>query len=281
MASWSQSIRSSTTRWVWPDLSPLRHSASRERLKYQASPLSIVLRSASSFICATISTSPVAASVATQVTSPDASNLGWKTSPSSRSFSSADVDTESLAFFARSPLRCSHHGHEARLLRRIVAEHAGVAAGEGHRAMLGDAAHRHAGMLGLDHHGNAAGFEDLVDRGRDLRGEMLLGLQPPREDVGQPRQLRQAHHPLDRRIGDMRTAVERHHVVLALRGEFDVADEDEIVIAGGLAKGAVEHLGRTLVIALVEFVKGFDHPARRIEQALAMWILADIAQQRF
>jgi hypothetical protein len=48
----------------------------RERLKYQASPVAIVRRSASSFMWATINTSPVAASVATQVTRPDASNLG-------------------------------------------------------------------------------------------------------------------------------------------------------------------------------------------------------------
>ena len=128
-------------------------------------------------------------------------------------------------------------------------------------------------------HRNAAGLENLVDRGCDLRGEMLLGLQAAGEDVGQPRQLRQAHHPLDRRIGDMRLAVERHHVMLALRGEFDVADQDEIVIAGGLAKGAVQHLGRALVIALVEFVEGFDHPARRIQQTLAVGVLADIAEQ--
>ena len=50
------------------------------------------------------------------------------------------------------------------------------------RAMLGDAAHRHAGMLRLDHHRNAAGLEDLVDRGGDLGGEMLLGLQAAGED---------------------------------------------------------------------------------------------------
>ena len=66
-------------------VSPLRQSALRERLKYQASPLAIVLRRASSFMCATIRTSPVAASVATQVTRPDASNLGWNANPSSRS----------------------------------------------------------------------------------------------------------------------------------------------------------------------------------------------------
>ena len=38
IASWSQSMRISTTRWAWPEVSPLRHSAPRERLKYQACP---------------------------------------------------------------------------------------------------------------------------------------------------------------------------------------------------------------------------------------------------
>ena len=41
-ASWSQSIRISTTRCTWPEVSPFRHNALRERLKYQASPVSIV-----------------------------------------------------------------------------------------------------------------------------------------------------------------------------------------------------------------------------------------------
>jgi hypothetical protein len=45
----------------------------------------MVLRSDSSFMCATISTSLVTASVATQVTRPAASNLGWNFSPYSRS----------------------------------------------------------------------------------------------------------------------------------------------------------------------------------------------------
>ncbi len=108
---------------------------------------------------------------------------------------------------------------------------------------------------------------------------MLLGLQPARENIGQSRQLRQSHHPLDRRIGDMRPAVERHHVMLALRGEFDVADQHEIVIAGGFAKGAGERLRRALMIALIEFVVGFDHAPRRIQQALAVRVFADIAEQ--
>src|SRR6202011_4103365 len=151
----------------------------------------MVLRRASSFICATISTSPVAASVATQVTRPDASNLGWNANPSSRSSISAELDTENpRKLQARLPVRTSHHGQETRLLRWIVAEHAGKAAGECHRAMLGDTAHRHAGMLRLDHHCNAAGFENLIDRRRDLGRQMLLRLQAARENIGKARQLR-------------------------------------------------------------------------------------------
>src|ERR1700761_4497590 len=153
----------------------------------------MVLRKASSFIWATISTSPLATSVATQVTSPEASNLGWNASPSSRSWVWAELDTGmalvkpkrglSIAFSREadtaprevnaskqepeagsdatrtekaSALRPPHHGKETRLLGRIVAEHTGKAAGERRGAVLGDPAHRHAGMLSLDHHGDAA-----------------------------------------------------------------------------------------------------------------------------
>src|ERR1700678_4555564 len=172
----------------------------------------MVLRSASSFICATISTSDVEASVATQVTRPLASNFGRSDSPSSMSLRSDEVDTDlTLA------LRRSYQGHETCLFRRIVAEHAGVAAGEGHRAMFGDAADRHAGMLGLDQDGDAAGFKNLVDGGGNLRRQMFLGLQAAGKDIGEPRELRQADDPLNRRIGDVRAAIKRHHVMLALR----------------------------------------------------------------
>src|SRR5258708_8410536 len=77
----------------------------------------------------------------------------------------------------------------------------------------------------------------------------------------------------------MRLAVERHHVMFALRGKFDVADQHEIIIARSLAKGAVEYFRRTLMIALIELVEGLDHPARRIQQALAGGVFADIAEQ--
>jgi len=82
-------------------------------------------RSASAFMCATISTSPLAASVATQVTRPDASNLGWNFSPSSRSLLSEDVDTVGpRKFDAKATAAGLHMDMETRLLRWIVAEHA-------------------------------------------------------------------------------------------------------------------------------------------------------------
>ena len=58
--------------------------ARRERLKYQASPVAMVRASASTFMCATIRTSPEPASVE-QVTRPSASNLGVNAKPSSKS----------------------------------------------------------------------------------------------------------------------------------------------------------------------------------------------------
>jgi hypothetical protein len=46
-----------------------------------------------------------------------------------------------------------------------------------------DAAHGHAQVLGLDHHGDPAGLEALVDRLGDLRRHGLLRLQPQGEHV--------------------------------------------------------------------------------------------------
>src|SRR3954468_21417868 len=62
IASPSQSSRSSSTASVFPDVSPLCQSCSRERLQNQASPVSRVRLSASSSIQASISTRPLSAS---------------------------------------------------------------------------------------------------------------------------------------------------------------------------------------------------------------------------
>ena len=78
----------------------------------------------------------------------------------------------------------------------------------------------------------------------------------------------------------MRLADERHHVVLAVRVERDVAHQHEIVIGADLAEGAVEHVGRQLAISAVKLVVGVDDAPRRVEQAFAVGIVARIGDQR-
>ena len=117
-------------------------------------------------------------------------------------------------------------------------------------------------------------------RGRDLRGHVLLGLQPARIDVDEARKLGEPHHAVHGLVGDMRLAHERHHVVLAMGVEGDVAHQHEVVVLADLAEGAVEHLGRTFAIAAVEFLVGVDHALWRVEETLAVGIVAGIGDER-
>src|SRR5688572_20442738 len=94
--------------------------------------------SASAFICATISTSPVRISVATQTTRPSTSNFGASVQPSSMSWVGAWSAT-ALALIA------AHHGDEAQLLVRIVTEYAAELRRDGERSGFLDTAQRHAG----------------------------------------------------------------------------------------------------------------------------------------
>jgi hypothetical protein len=52
-----------------------------------------------------------------------------------------------------------------------------------------DPARRHALVRRLDHHGNTAGFEHLIDHLRDLRRHSFLDLQPLGEHPDEPREL--------------------------------------------------------------------------------------------
>ena len=107
------------------------------------------------------------------------------------------------------------------------------------------AAQRHALMLGLDHHGDAARLQRLVDCGDDVAGQPLLRLQAAGEDLDDAGELRQADDlVVGRVVGDVRLADERHHVVLAVGVERDVADEDHVVVGADVLEGAVERLVR-------------------------------------
>src|SRR6516165_2560406 len=319
-------MRISTTRWAWPEDSPLRQSARRLRLKYHAWPVAIVWRKASAFMCATINTSPDRASVATQMTRPSASNFGAKARPSSTSsieprgakdevssdkknlaqksesalarratqISPAMADAGSALYRAlarggwpacaghhlrlrcqarsgrRSAIGLAHHGDEADLVVGIVLKAAGELRGDGGRSRLLHAAQRHAHVLGLDHHRHAARGQDLLDGGGDLRGHTLLRLQPARIDVDEAGKLGKSHHPVHRIISYVRLAHERHHVVLAMGIEGDIAHQHEVVIPPDLAERAFEHIDRAFAIAAVKFFIGVDHALGRIADARSM-----------
>ena len=77
-------MRTSRTASVFPDVSPLRQDALRDRLQKCASPVASVAASASRFAQASMRTMPVRASCAITGTSPSASNATAASSGSGR-----------------------------------------------------------------------------------------------------------------------------------------------------------------------------------------------------
>ena len=108
----------------------------------------------------------------------------------------------------------------------------------------------------------------------------LLGLQAMGEDIDDARDLGQADNLAVRQIADMRLADDRHHMMLAMRVECYVLDDDEVVIAGDFLEGAAELLGRAHVVAVEHFAECLGDTLRRVYQALSLWIVAGPAQQR-
>ena len=106
--------------------------------------------------------------------------------------------------------------------------------GDGGRAGLADAAHRHAEVLGLDHDQHALRLEAALELVGDLGRQPFLHLRALGVRVDQPGQLRQPGDPavVVRDVGDVGLADERHEVVLAHRGERDVAHHDHLVVVG-------------------------------------------------
>ncbi len=114
---------------------------------------------------------------------------------------------------------------------RVFAEAAADGGGDGDGAGLLDAAHGHAGVLGLhdDHH--ADGLEAVEERVGDLGGQALLHLQAAREGLDEARELRQPDDaPALRDVGEVAPPDEGREVVLAERGEVNVFDDHHLVV---------------------------------------------------
>ena len=141
-------------------------------------------------------------------------------------------------------------------------------------------AQRHALVLGLDHHGDPARFQRLVDRRDDLAGQAFLGLEAAGEDVDDAGELREPNDFFTGIVGDMGLADERHHVVLAMRKEGDVTDEHDVVVAAEIFEGAIQRILGGLAVAGVEVLVGLCHPLRGIAQTLAIRIVTSPGDQR-
>ena len=72
----------------------------------------------------------------------------------------------------------------------------------------------------------------------------------------------------------MDLADDRGDVVLAMRLEADVLQEDDLVIAVGLLEHALQQRHRVLVIAAEIFAVGADDTVGRAEQPLALRVVA-------
>src|SRR5690606_13149672 len=171
------------------------------------------------------------------------------------------------------------HREPQELLARlqVLQEDARRGAGDRLRVLLLHAAHHHAQVVRLDDDAHALGPQRVPHRLRDLVRHPLLHLEPPREDLDDARQLRQADDLAVRDVGDVDLAEERKHVVLAQRVHFDVLHEHHVVVI--LVEDRVaDHLVHGEPVAACQPRQALLHALRRTRQALALRILAEPPQ---
>ena len=83
---------------------------------------------------------------------------------------------------------------------------------------------------------------------------------------------------LRRDVGDVGHAEEGHQVVLAERVEGDVAHQDHLLV--GVGPDGHDQGGQVLGLGEDELLVHLGHPARRLEQALAVGVLADPLEEK-
>src|SRR5690606_14774588 len=163
--------------------------------------------------------------------------------------------------------------------RFIVAELAEHAAGHGLHVRLVDATRRHAFMDRFEHDGHAARLQHLGERVRDLRGHLLLNLQPLAVNLDDAGQLADADDAVGRDVGHMRLADDGRDVMLAMGFEADVAQDDHLVITFDLLEGARQHVRRILIVSGEPVLPGANHTARRVEEAVPVGIVSGPSEQ--
>src|SRR6266446_3305332 len=160
----------------------------------------------------------------------------------------------------------------ARLL--IVTKRAEHGAGDGLAMLLFHAAHLHAQMAGFDNHANTLRSDFFLDGLGNLTGHALLNLQTARKHVDHACNLAESQHTLLRQIGDMGFAEERQEVVFAEAEEFDVFNDDHLVV-GHAERRAVQYMIDVQVVTAGQILERFLETLRRLAQPFAIGILSD------
>jgi len=128
-------------------------------------------------------------------------------------------------------------------------------------------------MVGFDNDAHAEWIEHPHDRVRNVVRHALLHLEPAREEVHDPRNLRQ---PDDLAVGQVRyvrLAEEWQQVVLAQRVDLDVPHQHHALVPF-LEHGAGDHILHGRGIPPGEPLERLVHPPRRVAESLALHILA-------
>src|SRR6266699_3416610 len=141
------------------------------------------------------------------------------------------------------------------------------------RVLLLHSTHHHAEVVRFDHDADSTWVHDPAETIGDLLRQPLLHLKPSRIDIYNARDLREPDDLPVRDVGHVRLAEERQHMVLAQRVELDVAHHDHVVVLF-LEDALAYYLFGARAVALGEKRHGVGDAQRRLEQAFALWILA-------
>jgi hypothetical protein len=90
-----------------------------------------------------------------------------------------------------------------------------------------------------------------------------------------------ANHTVVRQIGDVGLSDKRHHMMLAVGAERNVANKDYIVIAADFLEGLGQDGARVHVIAGEELAVSLCNASRCFKEALAIWVIASPGQKGF
>ena len=125
-----------------------------------------------------------------------------------------------------------------------------------------------------------ARLQHLLQGIRDLRRQRLLDLHPLGEHLDKARQLGNPGDAACRQVPDMRLAQDGNDVVLAVRFEADVAQDDHLVVGGGLLERRRKQRDRIFVVSGEELLIGPHHAPGRACEAFAVGVVARPFDQR-